>query len=140
MRLAKESSLTDSYQFSDVLKMIVTDRVSDDAKVKQLTPTNKKFSCPFLKFAGWAAAFFFLALFAFQFQNNTQLEDNLNVIIEDNKTIKDSLQKQSFELNYKENMLATITFEDTKIIDLAGQQISPSSSVRVFGIPLKIRW
>lgn len=132
MHLANESTLTDKYEFTDVLKKIITDRVSDDAKVKQLTPTDEKSSRPFLKFAGWAAAAVFLALFAFQFQNNTQLEDNLNISIEENKTIKDSLKKQSFELNYKENMLATITSEDTKIIDLAGQQISPSSSVRVF--------
>jgi anti-sigma-K factor RskA len=136
MRLAKESTTSKQQNFSDVLKKIVTDRISDDPKVVSIdgsskeTEKQKPFS--FSKVAGWAAAAVFLILFGIQFQNNDEINKSLNASIEDKEALQDSIQQQQFELNFKENLLATITSENTKIIELAGQDISPASKVKVF--------
>jgi anti-sigma-K factor RskA len=132
MRLASESTLTKDHDFSEVLKKIVTDRVSDDPKVLSLDTSAKKKSFSISTIAGWAAAAVFLILFGIQFQSNNEISQNLNANIEERESLKDSLQKQTFELNYKENVLATITSESTNIVELAGQEISPSSKVKVF--------
>lgn len=134
MHLASESTLSKEQDFADVLKKIVTDRIAEDPKVRTLGSENqqnrKTFS--FGKVAGWAAAAVFLILFGIQFQNNNKINDNLNASIEDKEILKDSIREQNFELNYKESLLTTITSESTKIIELAGQEISPSSQVKVF--------
>ena len=136
MRLAKESTISKQQDFSEVLKKIVTDRISDDTKVVSIdrkppeTEQQKSFS--FSKVAGWATAAVFLILFGIQFQNNNEINKSLNASIEDKEVLQDSIREQNFELNYKESILTTITSEDTKIIELAGQEISPSSKVRVF--------
>lgn len=134
MRLAKEATSNDDQEFSEVLKKIVTHRFTDDTNVRSIDPnsSDKQKSSTFSKVAGWAAAAVFLILFSIQFQNNNEISKSLNASIEDKEDLKDSIQKQNFELNYKENLLATITSEDTKIIELAGQDISPSSQVKVF--------
>jgi anti-sigma-K factor RskA len=132
MRLASESTLTKNQNFSEVLKKIVTDRISDETKVVSMESTSKQKTFSIGKVAGWAAAAVFLIMFGFQFQNNNEINENLNASIEEKETLKDSIQKQNFELNFKENMLATITSDNTKTIKLAGQDISPSSQVKVF--------
>lgn len=134
MHLAKEATSNHDQEFSEVLKKIVTDRIDEDPKVRSIDPKyekNRK-SFNFSKVAGWAAAAVFLILFGIQFQNNNDISKTLNASIEDKENLKDSIQKQNFELNYKENLLATITSEDTKIVELAGQDISPSSQVKIF--------
>jgi anti-sigma-K factor RskA len=136
MRLAKESTTSKQQDFSDVLKKIVTDRIADDPKIISLDnkskETDKQKSFSFSKVAGWAAAAVFLILFGIQFQNNDEINKSLNASIEDKEALQDSIQQQQFELNFKENLLATITSENTKIIELAGQDISPASKVKVF--------
>jgi anti-sigma-K factor RskA len=136
MRLAKESTTSKQQDFSDVLKKIVTHRISDDPKVVSMDgsskETEKQKSFSFSKVAGWAAAAVFLILFGIQFQNNNEINKSLNASREDKEALQDSIQQQQFELNYKESLLTTITSEDTKIIELAGQEISPSSKVKVF--------
>lgn len=133
MHLAKEATTTDKQDFTEVLKKIVTDRVSEHPKVQSLTKHStppKKF--PFAKVTGWAAAAVFFILFGIQFQNNTQINTNLNANIQENNNLKDSLQKQIFDLNYKDNLLSTVISTETKLIELAGQNISPNSKVLVF--------
>lgn len=134
MRLAQEATANDNQNFSEVLKKIVIDRIEDNTKVRSIESkaeeTQKSFN--FSKVAGWAAAAVLLILFGIQFQNNNEISSTLNATIEDKESLKDSLQKQNFELNYKENLLATITSDNTKIVELTGQDISPSSKVKVF--------
>jgi len=134
MRLARESTINNNQDFSEVLKKIVTNRIEDDPKIISLDSkaSVEQKSFPFSKVAGWAAAAVFLILFGIQFKTNNDISKTLNTSIEDKEALKDSIQKQNFELNYKENLLATITSEHTKIIELAGQDISPSSQVKVF--------
>lgn len=134
MRLAREATVNNDQKFSQVLKKIVTDRIDDDTKVRSINDiaTEKQSSFSFGKVAGWAAAAVFLILFGIQFQNNKEINKSLNASVEDKKSLKDSIQKQNFELNYKKSLLTTITSEDTRIIELAGQDISPSSKVKVF--------
>ncbi len=132
MRLAGEATTSKNQEFSEVLKKIVTDRVSADTKVRALDTGSKQKTFPFAKVAGWAAAAVLLILFGIQFQNNSEITESLNANVEKKEALKDSLQKQTFELNYNENLLATLTSENTKLIELAGQEISPDSKVRAY--------
>jgi anti-sigma-K factor RskA len=132
MRLASEATTSKNQDFTEVLKKVVTDRVTESPKVRALETSSEEKRFPFAKIAGWAAAAVLLILFGIQFQNNSQISKNLNANVEANEALKDSIQKQIFKLNYKENLLATMTSENTKFVELAGQDISPESKVRAF--------
>jgi anti-sigma-K factor RskA len=132
MHLAGQATTSDNQDFTAVLKKIVTDRVSEQTNVKSISTTTKPKVFPLAKVAGWAAAAVFLLLFGFQFQKNTSISSNLNANIQENKTLKDSLLKQIFELNYKDDLLSLAISTETEIIKLSGQDISPSSKAVVF--------
>ncbi len=132
MRLAEESTTSSGEDFTGVLKKIVTQRIPEDYKVKSIDAAPQQKTISFGKVAGWAAAAVLLVLFSIQFYTSNKMEKTLNASLKKEQTLKDSLQKQFFELNYNENLLATLTSENTKIVDLAGQDISPDSKVRAY--------
>lgn len=136
MRLAKESTISKDQDFSEVLKKIVTDRISPETeqKVIPLKPEAKQKAKTFkLRTAiGWATAAVFLIFFGFQYQKTTELNETLNANIQEKEELQNKVNEQEFDLAFKENLLATITSENTRIVDLAGQQISPESKVKVF--------
>ncbi|MAD97520.1 MAG: anti-sigma factor [Flavobacteriaceae bacterium] len=133
MRLAKESNSTDDEDFVDLLKKIVTDRVPKEGKVIPLKQedTSKK-TIDFKALSGWAAAILLLIFVGLQFQNNQTLQSDLTASMEAKAELESRLETQNFSLTLKENMIASITSENTKVIQLAGQKISPTSNVKVF--------
>jgi anti-sigma-K factor RskA len=134
MRLAKESTISNNQKFSDVLKKIVTDRISEESEdeVIQLKPETEKKTFNLRSAVGWAAAAVFLIFFGVQYQQSNELKENLSASVEEKKALESKINEQEFDLAFKENLLTTITSDNTRIVDLAGQKISPESNVKVF--------
>ena len=134
MRLAKESTISKKQDFSIVLKKIVTQRISDSENKQtadKSTPKTSKY-IQLRPYIGWAAAAVFFIFLGFQYQKNITISKTLTASLEQQEQLEDKIQKQNFTLAKKEELLATIISEDTKLIDLAGQDISPESKVKVF--------
>lgn len=133
MRLAKESASTSTNDFTEVLKKVVTERVVDDTKVISLKETTKSSKKVHIKsFAGWAAAAVVLIFFGWQYQQNLRLESSLSNSVAEREALEYRMKSLNLSLVLKEEMIASITSENTRIIQLAGQQISPESNVKVF--------
>lgn len=133
MKLAKESTVSKQQDFSKVLKQIVSQRVLiQDGKTisKNKNKTSKYILLN--SYIGWAAAAVFLIFFAFQYQQNLQVTENLMVYTQINEELENKIKAQNFSLDQKEELLSTVISENTKMIDLAGQEVSPESLVKVF--------
>ena len=133
-KLAKESTTSKTQDFSIVLKKIVTQRISDsenEQTADKATPKTSKY-IQLRPYIGWAAAAVFLIFFGIQYQKTSNISETLNANLEQQEQLEDKIQKKNFTLAKKEELLATVVSEDTKLIDLAGQDISPESKVKVF--------
>lgn len=134
MHLAKEATISKDQDFSEVLKKIVTDRISTEAdpKIKTLDQDKKTKVFNLRTAIGWVAAAVFLIFFGIQYQKTNELNENLNISIQEKQQLENKINQQEFDLAFKKNLLATITSDETQIVDLAGQKISPQSKVKVF--------
>lgn len=134
MRLAKEANPKNEQHFSEVLKKIIVDRVATDTKVRSLDTSEKSASKSpnFRNIVGWAAAILFLVFFGLQYQQNAKLDEEIINKEKELAALQTRLNNQVAELSYKQSVLSAVTSDQTKIIQLAGQQISPKSAVKVF--------
>jgi len=134
MRLAKEATISKNQDFSSVLKKIVTQRVSGfEKEILQDQPKSKPSKYIQLRpYIGWAAAAVFLIFLGFQYQKTLTVTDNLNANQQQKEQLENLIDKQNMDLAMKEELLATVISEDTKVVDLAGQDISPDSKAKLF--------
>lgn len=134
MRLAKESNGGIKQDFSRVLKKIVTDKIVGKGTIKLEPKETVKQEGRVIRLKTaitWAAAVCLL-FFAIQYKNTTTLNDDLKLSVAENKALQERIQQQESTIDFKETLLATITSDDTKIVTLAGQTISPDSKAKVF--------
>ena len=133
MRLAKESTTSSDSDFTEVLKKVVTDRVATDSKVRRIyLQDSKTKKSNFGLWTGWAAAVLLLVFFGLEYQENSDLENNLQISQEEKANLTKRLGEQQTTLVLKENIITSITSENTRVIELAGQKISPTSKVKAF--------
>ena len=134
MRLAKEATISDKQDFSEVLKKIVVQRVEASQKtIIDSEQTDHKVK-PLWKnpLIGWAAAATFLIFFLYQYQNTSEVSAILNTNIAQKEKLEQQIEAQIQNVTLKEDLLKTVASINTKKIDLDGQAVSPTSSVSVF--------
>ncbi len=134
MRLAKEATISTNQDFSMVLKKIVTQRISDSENEKlqeEAKPKPSKY-IQLRPYIGWAAAAVFLVFLGIQYQKTITVTNNLNANLQQKENLEELIDKQNINLAMKEELLATVISDDTKLIDLNGQDVSPDSKAKLF--------
>lgn len=131
MHLAKQSTTNNDQDFSGVLKKIVTQKINQTSTVKSTTVEKPKV-INLKTWAGWAAAAVFLLFFGIQFQKSNSLRTNLEENETEKIVLENKLKLQESKLDYNANLLNTMASENTVIVSLTGQSISPKSKVNVF--------
>jgi len=130
LKLSKESTKQGEQDFTALLKHIVTHK--EDKSIQGLETKDKPKVIQLLPYIGWAAAVLCLVFFGLEFQETQSLKNTLEQEITEKNSLEDQLRTKEYNLAYKENLLEIITSENTRTVQLAGQDISPESAVKAY--------
>jgi len=134
MRLAKESQPSETTDFTQVLKKIVTARADDKKSIQRQDSEDTKTKTPLFSnpLLAWTAAATFLIFFVYQYQNASEVKEALITSIDQKEDLEQAVEQQISNVKMQEALLNTIVSVHTKKINLGGQTISPKSSASIF--------
>lgn len=132
LKLAKESTNQSDQDFTALLKHIVTHKEEQADRTLDVQEKSKPKVIQLLPYIGWAAAVLCLVFFGLELQESQQLQNSLDQQITERNDLEDQLKTKEFTLAYKESLLDIITSENTRTVELAGQEISPESKVKAY--------
>jgi anti-sigma-K factor RskA len=132
LKLSKESTTQGDQDFTALLKHIVTHK--EDKSTRDIKPeeASKPKVIQLIPYIGWAAAVLCLVFFGLELQETQSLQKSLDQEITEKNSLEKKLRTKEYSLAYKESLLEIITAEDTKTVQLAGQDISPESKVKAY--------
>jgi len=132
LKLSKESTNQDSQDFTALLKHIVAHKTDPSKDVVDINKKPKPKLIQLIPYVGWAAAVLCLVFFGLELQETQSLQKSLDQEITERKNLEDELRTKEYSLAYKERLLEIITAEDTRTVQLAGQEIAPESKVKAY--------
>ena len=132
LKLSKESTNQGHQDFTALLKHIVTHREDKSNPTIDTTEKPKPKLIQLMPYVGWAAAVLCLVFFGLKFQETQILKKTLDQQITEKNNLEDELKTKEYSLAYKKSLLEIITSENTRTVELAGQEISPASNVKAY--------
>ena len=132
LKLSKESTSQGDQDFTALLKHIVTHKEERSTQVIHTDKKPKSKLIQLMPYVGWAAAILCLVFFGLELQETQSLKNTLDQEITEKNSLEDQLRTKEYSLAYKESLLEIITSENTRTVQLAGQEISPESNVRAY--------
>lgn len=123
LALSQKASPGLNYSFSTIM-----DRIQGNGKV--ITMEDRR--SPVLSYLGWAASVALAIGLFWMYQQNQQLQSEVELVQQQNATLEQQIADTDSSLEKTEELLNTIRDKNISVVPLGGQEVSPSSYAKVY--------